>query len=68
MTELTIGEHLQNWCLREKVDVTSPMFPGAVDLAIRNALRDQEPNKRCTTIAVSSGSTSSSASARVVAN
>lgn len=68
MSELTVGEHLQNWCIRNKIDVTSPSFPGAVDLAIRNAIRDQEPSNLSTTRAVSSGATSPSASASLVAN
>jgi hypothetical protein len=38
--EKTPGEHLQTWLLREGVNVDSPDFVGAVDLTVRNAMRD----------------------------
>jgi hypothetical protein len=36
----SIGLALQNWCLLNKVDVTSADFAPAVDLAVTNALRE----------------------------
>lgn len=68
MKDLTIGEHLQNWCLREKIDVTSPLFPGAVDLAIQNALRDQDDRSLSTTSPVRSGATAVPSFASAAAN
>jgi hypothetical protein len=37
-----IGQDLQNWLLRNKIDVTHPLFVPAVDLAFKNAMRAVE--------------------------
>jgi hypothetical protein len=38
-TSRSIGQDLQNWLLRNKIDVTHDLFVPAVDLAFRNAGR-----------------------------
>ena len=35
----TTGQHLQQWLIHEGIGVSDPVFPDAVDLAVRNALR-----------------------------
>jgi hypothetical protein len=41
-TELTIGQHLQNWLIKNRINVTDAIFPGSVDLAVENAKRSQQ--------------------------
>jgi hypothetical protein len=36
----SLGQHLQNWLLRNKIDVTHPLFVDSVDHTISNAIRD----------------------------
>ncbi len=38
--EKSPGQHLQNWLIRNKMNVTDPMFVDAVDHTIENAIRD----------------------------
>ena len=38
--EKTLGFHLQNWLIRNKMGVSDPMFVDAVDHTIENAIRD----------------------------
>jgi len=38
--EKTLGLHLQNWLIRNKIDVTDPLFVEAVNHTIENAIRD----------------------------
>ena len=48
---LSIGQQLQNWLIRNQIDVTHVLFVAAVDHAIANATRrDQAPsvNRRAT--------------------
>jgi hypothetical protein len=49
--DISIGEALQNWLLRNRLDVTSDVFVAAADLAFENEIRNQDyersPNKNC---------------------
>jgi hypothetical protein len=38
--EKSLGQHLQNWLIRNKMEVTDPMFVDSVDHTIENAIRD----------------------------
>ena len=38
--EKTLGLHLQNWLIRNKIGVTDPIFVDAVNHTIENAIRD----------------------------
>jgi hypothetical protein len=38
--EKSLGQHLQNWLIRNKMSVTDPLFVNAVDHTIENAIRD----------------------------
>jgi len=38
--EKTLGHHLQNWLIRNKMGVSDPMFVDAVNHTIENAIRD----------------------------
>jgi hypothetical protein len=41
----TIGQHLQNWLIRNDIAITDPLFVPAADLAIRNAVRDHKKRR-----------------------
>ena len=40
--ELSLGQHLQNWFIRNNMDVTHPLFVASVDHTIANAIRDSK--------------------------
>ena len=37
---MTVGQQLQNWLIRNDMEVTHPLFVRAVDHAFENAMRD----------------------------
>lgn len=66
-TPKSIGQELQNWLLRNEIDITHALFVPAVDLGFENAARDQFPVKRRATSEASAATLSGGDRAKVAA-